>query len=282
MRRWIIAGLCALLLAGCAGETQRPVPAPSGESAKPSQTTAGGSGPGTRPAVQPDLATRYRGALGDLLAKRYEKAEESLAQLLKEKGNSGPLHLAYALALLGNGKRDEALAQCQEAADRKAPGAETCLTDLRQDLPALPKGEENLGQYQWDGKKGYRWTGPARTTQAEFVRVSPPTVCAYKQVDGFWAFNYTCGGDGRVFQWSFDPPFTGKSPAGIGLGTPLIELERKWGKGHKQPEGECWYAESLRLCAQPSDDQQSVRRILVNRRGLAHLVPALYYLGGPL
>ncbi|HLO01665.1 MAG TPA: hypothetical protein VK191_00920 [Symbiobacteriaceae bacterium] len=285
MRRRITFGLCALLLAGCAGGAQRPAePAlsPPVESAKAVPPAAGGTGVDTRTAALPDPATRYKGALGDLMAKRYAKAEESLAQLLGEKGTSGRVHLAYALALLGNGKREAALAACQQAADRKAPGAEACLTDLRADLPALPAGEENLGAYKWDGPRGYRWTGPARSGQAEFVRVSPPTVCAYKQVDGFWVFNYTCGGDGRVFQWSFDAPFAGKSPSGIGLGTSLVDLEARWGKGLQQPEGLCWYASTLRLCAQPSDDQQSVRRILVNRRGLPHLVPALYYLGAPL
>lgn len=282
MRRWIITGLCVLLLAGCTGQTERPVSAPSSDSPKPAQTTVGGGEHGVRPAVQPDLTSRYRGALGDLLAKRYDKAEESLAQLLKEKGNSGPLHLAYALALLGNGKREAALAHCQEAADRRAPGAEDCLVDLRQDLPALPTGEEHLGQYQWDGRRGYRWDGESRSAKAEFVRVSPPSVCAYKQADGFWVYNYTCGGDGRVFQWSFDPPFEGKSPSGIGLGTSLTELEKKWGKGLERPEGLCWYADSLRLCVQPSEGRQSVQRIVVNRRGLPYLVPALFYRGGSL
>lgn len=225
---------------------------------------------------------RYKTALSDLRAKRYEKAEASLAQLLAEKGNSGTLHLAYALALLGNGKRELALEQCLEAADRKAPGAEECVTDLRTDLPALPAGEESLGQYTWDGRRGYNWTGATRSDHAEFVRVSPPTVCAYKQVDGFWVFTYTCGGDGRVFQWSFDPPFAGKSPMGIGLGTPLAELKERWGDGLRQGAGLCWYGHTLRLCAQPSEDGQSVGRILVSRRGVPHLVNALYYLGDPL
>lgn len=278
MRRWILIGLCALLLVGCGGQAQRPaVPAQA-----PSREVGGGAGYGVRPAVQPDLVTLYKGALSDLMAKRYVKAEERLAKLLELKGNSGTLHLAYALALLGNGKRDEALAECLEAAERKARDAETCVNDLREDLPALPAGEENLGQYTWDGGRGYRWNGPTRSSQAEFVRVSPPTVCAYKQRDGFWVYNYTCGGDGRVFQWSFDAPFAGKSPAGIGLGTSLATVEQRWGKGLPQAEGRCWYTQTLRLCVQPSDDEQSVRRILVNRRGLHHLVPALYYLGGPL
>jgi hypothetical protein len=296
MLRRLLIGLCCLLLAGCVGQAQRPTgseSSPSVESPKqaevpirtpaeerPAAPSAGKKGP--QPAVQPDLKTRYKGALSHLLAKRYEQAEASLAQLVREKENSGTLRLAHAFALWGLGKRTEAAAECQQAADRQTPGAAECLTELQGDLPVLPAGEEQLGDYSWDAHRGYRWTGPARSDHAEFVRVSPPTVCAYKRTDGFWVFNYSCGANGRVFQWSFDPPFAGKSPLGIGLGTPLAEVERAWGKGLEQPEGLCWYTSAIRVCVQPSDDQRSVGRILVQRRGLAYLVPTLYYKGPPL
>lgn len=278
MARRMIIGLLALLLAGCATVAEPPV-----ESALPPAPQVD---PKPQPVDLPEpktadlaLVSRYRGALADLRAKRYAEAESTLAQLLSERPESGLYHLAHGVALLGLEQREAAAAACQAAAERQMPGAEGCLTDLRSDLPSLPAGEENLGEYQWDAHRGYRWHGPNRTAKAEFIRVSPPTICAYRQVDGFWSYNYTCGGDGRVFQWAFEPPFAGRSPGGVGLDTPLTEVEARWGKGLTQPEGSCYYATSLRLCLQPTQDQQRVGRILITRRGLAHFVPALYYRG---
>lgn len=202
-------------------------------------------------ALKPDLASaQYHLGLALVASGQAEEALSVLAPLAKAYPEAGQYQTALGITYIGLKRFGEAAEACRRGQSliSSSVGATSCLTELGADFPPLPEGEWNFGLYQWQGD-GYRYTGPERTEEPEFIRIHPNEYCGWRYADGFALNFHGCGRPGdQIYAWSFQAPFAGKSPMGIGIGSTYDEVVQAWGQGAAVGRQDCYAGEGWTLC----------------------------------
>jgi hypothetical protein len=202
---------------------------------------------------KPDLpSAQYHLGLALIGRHAHGQALELLERLAKAHPEKAAYHVALGIAYMGLQRYEDARLACEQGRSEgpQLKAAEDCLNELGVGFPRLPASEFSFGAYEWQGAaKGYHWTGPQRSAEAELVRIHPPEYCALREPDGFSTHVYGCGqSDDRPYAWSFGAPFTGKSPKGIGIGSTTTDVAKAWGEGTQVGEQRCYAGEAVTLC----------------------------------
>lgn len=192
-------------------------------------------------ALKPDWAFAQYNLGAALLADgQYPEAVEPLRRSAEQQPERPEPLAALGLALLGAGKAEEAIQAClkADAMDVEYVLGARCLELARHGFKRLPDSEAAIGHRRYEPGRGFVWTGPAELDpKAEFSRVSPPWYCSWVESDGFRTSYFDCRWMEYRTGWSAQKEEAGKTPAGIGVGSPWNAVIQSYGDTYRDRSG---------------------------------------------
>ncbi|HLN62367.1 MAG TPA: tetratricopeptide repeat protein [Symbiobacteriaceae bacterium] len=166
----------------------------------------------------------------------YAPAVEPLRESARQQPERPEPLVALGLALMGAEKHDEAAAACRQALalDKTQQLAADCLDQLADGGALLPVTEAAIGSFRWDpAKRDFVWTGAGKAPGSESSPVSPPWTCAIQYSNGYRESFVDCNYEPWYFRWAANSAAAGTTPAGVGIGTPLAEVTRRYGAARR-------------------------------------------------